>query len=68
MQEYLTPKEAAAKFKVSEQTIRNMWHAGTLKGIRIGKLIRIDPNSLGNTTPTPSRRKIKVKDYFADLK
>ena len=68
MIEYMTPKEVSARLKVSEQTVRNMFSAGMLKGLRIGKLIRIEPDSLGTVPEKPSRRKVKVKDYFAGIK
>ena len=68
MTEWLTPKEAAAKLKVSEQLIRSMYHAKKLRGMRIGKLIRIDADSLGmDTTARPKRQRV-VKDYIGDVK
>jgi excisionase family DNA binding protein len=61
----LSVKETASRLSVSEGTVRNLWRSGRLKGIRLGKLIRIQEESLFAEQPTkPSRRKRRVKNWL----
>lgn len=72
--EFLTTKQAAYKLQVSEQTIRNLYHEGKLRGQRVGKLIRIDRRYIVGTDATQAtaqpmrRRGRKIKDYIGGLK
>ena len=65
--EYLTVREAATKLKVSDSTIRNLFRDGRLKGFRLGKLIRIQADSLVMNDRQPKRRRV-VKDYLPEFK
>lgn len=65
--ELLTTREAAERLKISEQTVRAMYHSGKLRGRRVGpRLIRIDASSLG-IQPDPPRRKRPVHDYIGEI-
>ena len=64
--EYLTVREAATKLKVSDSTIRNLFRDGRLKGFRLGKLIRIQADSLVMNDRQPKRRRV-VKDYLPEF-
>lgn len=43
---FLTPAEAARLLRVSEDTVRGMLNAGTLPGLRLGRLWRIPEAAL----------------------
>ena len=63
----LSVKEAASRLSVSEGTVRNLWRSGRLKGIRLGKLIRIHEESLlADPQPKPSRRRRRIKNWLGD--
>jgi excisionase family DNA binding protein len=63
----LSVKETASRLSVSEGTVRNLWRSGRLKGIRLGKLIRIHEESLlAPEPPKPSRRRRRVKNWLGD--
>ena len=42
----MTPKQAAERLIVSEKTVKDWLRAGTLKGIKVGRLWRIKESDL----------------------
>ena len=50
----LSVTEAARALRVSQQTVRDMYHAETLKGVRIGNCIKLFSDSVyALLTPAP---------------
>ena len=51
--ELLSISEAARTLRLSGQTVREMYHAGKLPGVRIGNMIKLFADSVYNLlTPT----------------
>jgi excisionase family DNA binding protein len=48
MSEYLTVEEMAKELKVSEETVRRLIRSGKLKGIKIGKVLRVNKETYDN--------------------
>ena len=45
-EQLMTPKQAAERLIVSEKTVKDWLRAGTLKGIKVGRLWRIRESDL----------------------
>lgn len=48
---YVTVKEAARALACSEQTVRGLVHAGHMPAVRVGRVIRIPSDAVGNMPP-----------------
>jgi excisionase family DNA binding protein len=46
MSEVLTIEEAAARLKLKAQTVRDWLNAGRLKGVKLGRVWRVDKDAL----------------------
>jgi len=46
MDQYLTPKDVARIYSISEQTVKNWLRSGKLPGFKVGKVWRISHDDL----------------------